>query len=146
MANFLHYRTNILKTYEIDLIGCLNLLELIFTCNIFKYNDRFYVQTIGIPMGCTCGPVVANLYLYILEEKWVNMNPDIIYFRYIDDTFTASKTKLNQNEIQNQFLYLKLNIIEEEEVTFLDLNISHDLVTGKFKFKLYIKPTNCVIF
>ena len=146
MANFLHYRTNILKTYEIDLIGCLNLLELIFTCNIFKYNDRFYVQTIGIPMGCTCGPVVANLYLYILEEKWVNMNPDIIYFRYIDDTFTASKTKINQNEIQNQFLYLKLNIIEEEEVTFLDLNISHDLVTGKFKFKLYIKPTNSMCY
>ena len=90
-------------------------------------------------MGCICGPSVENLYLYILEESWVNMNPDIIYLRFINDTFIASRKQINKQELRKQFLYLKLNLVEAETVIFLDLEISHDQLTGKLKFKLHIR-------
>jgi hypothetical protein len=43
-------------------------LNNIFYNNIFKYEKSFYLQKVGIAMGCICGPTVANLYLYALER------------------------------------------------------------------------------
>ena len=73
-------------------------------------------------MGCIAGPVIANTYIYILEKNWVNNNPNIIYYRFIDDIFIASPESLNFNEFKSIFLYLKLNIESYETVVFLDFN------------------------
>jgi hypothetical protein len=117
-------------------------LTLIFTCNIFSFEENYYLQLIGLPMGCICGPAIANLYIYILEQKWLNLNPDKIYFRFIDDIFIASPTPLDLNDLRSYFLYLVLNIEQGKIVIFLDLRISFDSILGKFIFSLYIKPTN----
>ena len=91
------------NTDNLDIIGFREILKLIFTKNIFSYNDKFYIQRIGIPMGCKCGPTVANLYLYTLEKSYLNLYPDIIYKRFIDDIFIASTKKLDKLELCNQF-------------------------------------------
>ena len=78
----------------------------------------------------------------ILEISWLNFNPELIYYRFIDDIFIASKSDLNLENFRLTFLYLKLNIVKDNEVVFLDLKISFSKILEKFQFDLYIKPTN----
>jgi hypothetical protein len=65
----------------------------------------------------------------------------MIYFRFIGDIFIASLVPINLNEFK-LYLYLKLNIEYNDIVIFLDLKIFFDIITGRFIFSLYIKPTH----
>ena len=139
---FVNFKTNILIKHKIDFQAFKTFLTIIFTCNNFKYKNFYYLQCIGIPMGCICGPSIANMYIYILEISWLNLNPDLIYYRFIDDIFIASKLDLDLENFRLIFLYLKLNIVKDNEVVFLDLKITFSNILEKFQFDLYIKPTN----
>lgn len=117
-------------------------LKLIFENNYFTFLDNYFKQIRGIAMGCKCGPSLANLFLYILEKNWLSLNSVIIYARFIDDLLIISEIELDLNEFLKNFVYLKLNILMNKEVIFLDLNVAYDCFLRKIKFKLYIKPTN----
>jgi len=132
----------LIKTKHFDLKAFKSILHLIFKNNVFKFNERFLLQLIGLPMGCKCGPTVANLYLYIIEKSWIELNKPVLYVRFIDDIFLATVEQLNTVNFQKHFTYLKLNISHEKEVVFLDLKISFDYLTNKFVTNLYVKPTN----
>jgi len=142
ITTHLFTETRILDNVNITFNGFKQILLLIFNCNLFIYCDKYYLQLIGLPMGCICGPSVANLFVYILEKKWLNLNPDIIYYRFIDDIFIAIFGNLNIVIFKSQFDYLKLNIESGNSVNFLDLDISFDKIIGRFRFSLFIKPTN----
>lgn len=142
ISNFLQTETNLLILHKIDIVAVKVFLNLIFTCNIFSYKNSFYLQLIGVPMGCIAGPVIANMYIYILERKWLSMNPDIIYYRFIDDIFIAALIAINLDVFKSNFLYLKLNIECSKNVVFLDLDIKVNKITGRFGFSLFTKPTN----
>jgi hypothetical protein len=123
--------------------GIKSFLSIIFNCNVFEYNNNYFTQTLGIAMGCKCGPSVANLYLYNLERKWVALNRPLLYKRFIDDICLINKKDaINKQELNNQFDNLKLNIVTDKTVSFLDLNISIDTYKKRIKFWLYTKPTN----
>ena len=74
-------------------------------------------------MGIVCGPSVANLYLFILERKWMSLIPDVFYFRFIDDIFIDTYKDFDLENFKSYFLYLKLNIENNKTVIFLDLEI-----------------------
>ena len=93
-------------------------------------------------MGSNLGPSIANIVVYKLENKWFKIHRPIIYKRFIDDIFIASATKININEFKDNFGYLKLNVIHEKVIQFLDLEIYFDQIINKLNFSLYIKPTN----
>jgi len=63
------------------------LLKIVLFNNYFKYKDCIYLQEIGIGMGLICGPSVANIYVFILEDKALCIHRPIYYKRYIDDIF-----------------------------------------------------------
>jgi hypothetical protein len=142
LSHYIQNNSNLFDSLTIDEIGFRTILSLIFKCNVFKFNDKFFLHQIGIPMGCKCGPSVANLYLFALEKKYLELHPEMKFFRFIDDISIASPTQINKTELCSQFDYLKLNIMEGKVVNFLDLNINHDDFTNKLQFSLYIKPTN----
>jgi hypothetical protein len=130
------------KNEHINLYGIKTFLLIIFNKNIFSYENNFYIQLIGIAMGCKCGPSVANLCLYIQEINWVRLNKPIIYQRFIDDIVYLKKNGLDKNDLISQFDNLKLNFISAKKVQFLDLNIEIDNIRNKLKFSLFTKPTN----
>ena len=143
ISNFLYFNTDILSKNKLDLIAIRTFLLLIFTSNIFNYKDKYYIQLKGIPMGCICGPSIANIYIYILEKEYLIKHTEIrMYKRFIDDIFIGSDILINLNEFESTFIYLKLNIEHKDSVNFLDLEISFDSIIGRLEFKLYIKPTN----
>jgi len=133
---------NLVRTKHITKNGLKTLLYLVFNNNVFSINKEFFLQKIGLPMGCICGPTVANLYLYIIEKDWIDINNPKIYMRFIDDIFLANTIEINQETFSSHFGYLKLNICTGESVNFLDLKISFDNLTNKFMTDLYLKPTN----
>jgi len=130
------FMSNRLDSVHLDITALYVFLKLIFTKNIFSFLLWFYIQTLGIAMGCRCGPSLANLYLYILEFKWIDIHRPLGYFRFIDDIFLISENEINLNEFKQQFDYLKLNILISDSVNFLDLNIMYDCFKSKLKFIL----------
>ena len=64
--------------------------------NIFiRFGSKLYRQTVGIPIGTNCAPLVAELFLFCYERDFMlslsdNYQPDIIEgfnstTRYLDD-------------------------------------------------------------
>ena len=78
----------------------------------------------------------------ILEENFQKIHKPLFYFRFIDDIFVILHELFDINILTNSFDYLKLNVVSEESVNFLDLVISLDPITGYLIFSLYTKPTN----
>ena len=54
----------------------------------------------------------------------------------------VTSIKLDEDNFSKKFLNLKLNIIHENNINFLDLSISFDKIIKKLIFSLYVKPTN----
>ena len=87
--------------------------------------NRVFQQHIGIPMGTDCAPLLANLYLFYYEYKYMNNLMKLDYgktlsfnftVRYIDDLLTLNNT-LFVNEISNIYTQeLVLNRISESDV------------------------------
>jgi len=140
ICNFLTIKK--FKNEHISIFGIMMFLKLIFECNVFKFNKDYYIQQKGLAMGCICGPSTANLYLYIKEKNWLNINKPLLYRRFIDDLVHINNKRLDTEDLKNQFDGLNLNIEEGRIVPFLDLNITIDHLKNKIKFFLYIKPTN----
>ena len=131
-----------LDSFHINIVGLNVLIKIMFNSNVFKFEKNYFKQIKGLPMGCICGPSVANLYVYILEIKWYNIEKPLVYARYIDDTFLALKNKLNLENFQKNFIYLEFTENSGKIVNFLDLNISYNKITNKLETSVYLKPTN----
>ena len=113
--------------------------------------DSIYQQVIGIPMGCDCAPIVADLFLFNYEFKYISrkvLEKDSVIHklkfcgRYIDD--------LNIPNADNDIINIAINDIYPKELeivdtnplnklnsTFLDIEI--EVINNKFSTKLYDK-------
>jgi hypothetical protein len=108
------------------------MLKLVFENNVFEYNKKYFKQISGIAMGAKCAPSIANLYLSILEENFLTVHRPLFYYRFIDDIFVIFDQLFNINLLTQNFKNLKLNVITEKSVIFLDLIIQLDQITGRF--------------
>ena len=131
------------STFEIiSIIGLKEILSLIFENNVFEFQNEFYKQKRGLAMGAICGPSIANIVVYRLEEKWMKIHRPLVYRRFIDDILIISIFIIDIDNFKKIFLNLKLNIIQDKIVNFLDLSISFDKILKRICIKLFIKPTN----
>ena len=83
----LHLRTN-LTSDEI-----ISLLDFTLSNIYFVYKDSIYKQIHGCAMGSPVSPVVANLYMEIIEESAISASatPPKVWKRYVDDSFVIIK-------------------------------------------------------
>ena len=135
---------------DLNITGFKTCLELVLNFNFFKFCGQFFKQNKGIAMGTICGPSIANLYLYVLEKKFLFIHKPIYYKRYIDDIFLAIDRKFDIKTLtDNNNFFRNLNLLvsdEGDEVVFLDLRIRFNSLTNKLDFSTYIKPTNTFSF
>ena len=75
------------------------LLKTILEHNTFCFGDCFYKQKIGLAMGSSVSPTLANLTLYPLEQEFLKSTKHIInYWRYLDDCIIIFKGEKDELE------------------------------------------------
>ena len=87
------------------------LVENTYVCN----NGTIRRQTVGLPMGTNCAPLLANLYLYAYEARWIDRlcnHGEIVKarlahmtFRLIDDVFSLDNASFEE--------YIRVNAPED---------------------------------
>ncbi len=108
--------------------------------NIYvKFGDDIFKQTLGIPMGTDCAPVVADLFLHTYEydflerltkKKQLHIAKKFnLTFRYIDDLVSINNevfedyiSEIYQTKTSN--LELKKTTESDNEASYLDLMMS----------------------
>ena len=113
-----------------------------------QVGSAVYQQTIGIPMGTDCAPLVADLFLFSYEFEFMKslIRTDLSVAakfsntcRYIDDLLTLNNPDFQAciGQIYPPELELKKTTESHDSCSYLDLNIS--ILNGKFCTDLYDK-------
>ena len=73
-------------------------IRFILDSTFFSFNNNFYKQSYGTPMGFPLSPVIADLVMRRLETvSLMSLNLDVaFYFRYVDDILRLLPQKLTQ--------------------------------------------------
>ena len=118
--------------------------------NIFiRFGTKLYRQTIGIPMGTNCAPLVADLFLFCYERDFMKSlsrenQADIIEAfnstsRYLDDLLNIDNIYFDQMVVRIYPTELQKNRANssDTEALFLDLNLY--ISNGTVSTKIYDK-------
>ena len=112
------------------------LKKLILDCcskTTFSFNNQLFEQTDGFSMGCSLGPVLANIILTEFEKTVVSdlIRSGIIKFykRYVDDTLVLIKPSdiplvLNKFNQFDKNLKFTVDTFPDGLIHFLDIKIS----------------------
>lgn len=129
----------------------LEILDLCVNQSYFQFNDNFYFQTNGLPMGSPLSPILAELFMSNFENTLLNSNSNLVknvffWCRYVDDIFcvwTGTERQLNLFLRLLNSINSKINFTIEKEqnntLNFLDLTVSRR--NNKFEYNIYRKPT-----
>ena len=83
------------KLNDRTVLSVQNIIELLGFClhiTYFSFQNRFYEQVEGVPMGSLVSPIVTNLYMECFERKALvsAINPQVLY-RFVDDRWVLQK-------------------------------------------------------
>ena len=76
-------------------------------------------RTMGVPQGSVIGPVLANLFLHYVFDRWMEINyPEVPFERYADDTICHVRTREEAEHmkevIMQRFSECKLTLNDEK--------------------------------
>ena len=79
------------KLNDRKVLSVQNITELLGFClhnTYFSFQNKFYEQVEGVPMGSLVSPIVANLYMQCFVRKALSsaINPPRAWYRSVDDT------------------------------------------------------------
>ena len=107
--------------------------------NIFVMLDgRVFQQTVSIPMGINCAPLLFDLFLYsheadfiqgLLKKSVKNLARSFNFtFRYIDDVYSLNNGKFGDfvDRINHIELEIKDATCKTKSVSYIDLSIKID--------------------
>ena len=125
------------------------LLEFIIDNAYFQVGDKIFKQIIGIPMGSDPAPFIANLFLYVYENRYMNglKKSDLSrarnlrhVFRFIDDLIAINDNDeflKSYKEIYPQQMELKVENQGTIKASHLDLDL--EIKDRVFISRLYDK-------
>ena len=131
-----------------------DLLNLATKESFFMFNNKFYIQLVGLPMRPPLGSILSNIILSHHEENWLNKCPikfkPSFYRKYVDDIFVLFESSESANSFHEYMAskHQKINFTVEKKyvgsLSFLDIKIC--LKNGKFVTSVYRKPTFSGVF
>ena len=120
--------------------------------NIFvEFGGQIFQQSVGIPMGTNCAPLLADLFLYSYEAEFIeNLLKDKknkrvaksfnFTFRYIDDVLSINNPKFGEylQHIYPSELQIKETTDTARSASYLDIHLTID-DNGLLQSKIYDK-------
>ena len=122
------------------------ILDIIIHQNYFTFRGEYYEQIFGLPMGGVLSSFLANLYMSVWENEFLQDNHDIRFWgRYVDDVYAlVHKEKIENTfkELNNKDTNIQFEMENEENgfINFLDLRIER--LQNSFRFEIYRKETD----
>jgi len=120
-------------------------IKFVLDSTYFLFNNNFYRQSFGAPMGSPLSPIVADLVLQKLESVILDSLPvkPNFYYRYVDDIVLAAPSPCLL-DILNKFnsFHSRLSFTMEiggDRLNFLDLTLLKE--KGSLISNWYQKPT-----
>ncbi|XP_053686358.1 uncharacterized protein LOC128735904 [Sabethes cyaneus] len=109
-------------------------MKTVLDASFFKYNNKFFSQVQGVPMGSPLSPVVANIIMEKLEKATLttlneNNIPIEFYRRYVDDCFLIGKEEeinivLNESNKFHDTIQFTVEKEVNSCIRFLDLTLT----------------------
>lgn len=126
-------------------------IEVCMEQNYFRFNNKYYIQTRGLPMGSSLSPIMAEIYMNNFEEQVIQKseykNKIKKWIRYVDDVLIIWEGDMAEIK---EFIE-ELNKIEEgiqfkeeigiEEISYLDLKINIK-ENRKLEYDIFRKKTH----
>lgn len=114
----------------------------------FLFDGKLYTQVDGVAMGSCLGPVLADIFMGIIETRIQSIINDEckLYVRYVDDCFLLLENEKNVDDILSHFNNVHPNIVFTYEtecndrLPFLDVLITR-AGNGTSHLSIYRKPT-----
>ena len=143
-----------LKDTSIPSDYLVKLLKIVMECNIFKFNDEYWIQLIGTSMGTRVAPTYANLFMGKLEKEILQNCPQHLkqfihtWKRFIDDIliiWTGTEESFLEffNYLNSYHSTIKFDPAqhnnEDNSCEFLDMKIF--IKDGKIHVDLFRKQT-----
>ena len=66
-----YFKDKLTGNMDLSIFVFKRILEIVLKNNFFRYKNDFYKQISGIIMGSKAGPSIANIFLYLMEIKWM---------------------------------------------------------------------------
>ena len=139
--------TKVLSFTADDIIKCIGFL---IDNSFIMFRGVIYRQVIGIPMGISCGPHLANVFLSVYEKDFIQqlVEEDNIsdakllsdVCRYQDDCLVINDDNLFNSVFEKIYppsMKLDRTNISRDKTNYLDCTIS--IHRGKFIYKSYDK-------
>ena len=145
-VNSIHKRWNFISKHcNIPRDEFVGAVRFVLDSTFFKFDNQFYKQNFGTPMGSPLSPTIADLVMQDLESDVLETIdfPVAFYYRYVDDILTAVPLPYI-NTLLNSFnaVHPRLNFTIEvggDKINFLDTTIL--IYDNKIKFDWFHKPT-----
>ena len=129
-----------------------NIIEILGFClhnTYFSFQNKFYEQVEGAPMGSSVSPIVANLYMEYFERKALvsAINPPWVWYRFVDDTWVIQKQAhkwaflVHINSIDPAIKFTVESTQGNGAIPFLDTLVI-PLADNSFSISVYYKPTD----
>ncbi|EYC19331.1 hypothetical protein Y032_0024g1025 [Ancylostoma ceylanicum] len=121
----------------------------VLSCNVFRFNNKFYEQRRGLAMGNRIAPLLAIIFLDHIEK--ISLTSEILlYKRYIDDVFVIGTTKMDVEaalERLNDFdPRVSFTIERPDDNGYLPfLNTRVRITSGQKEWLWYKKPASANI-
>ena len=148
VRNAIEKRCNQIRLHcNIPLKEIIDTVTLLMDSTYFQFNNKFYKQIHGTPMGSPCSPRLANLVMTDLEETCLNkltFKP-LLFYRYVDDIFTIiPKEKIDETLLVFNSYHPRLKFTHELEsqnsINFLEVKIireNNKLITDWYQKATY---------
>jgi hypothetical protein len=141
-----HHSDSTKKFSETDIF---NMLEFLIDNIFVMFGGRVYQQTVGIPMGTNCAPLLADLFLsyeadfiqgLLKKNEKKPVRSFNFTFRYIDNVLSLNNSRFGDfvDRIYPTELEIKDTTDTDRSTSYLDLHLEIDS-EGRIRTKLYDK-------
>lgn len=148
LETFLEEHKDIYDRTRLNASEILKLIKLCFDSTLFAYDNLYYRQVTGTPMGSPVSVVIAEIVMQSIEKFIIPQIQGftLFWYRYVDDVLACVKKEdvpcvLNIINSVNGSIQFTAEEEQENAISFLDLKLIKNQ-DGTLSFEIFRKATH----